>query len=169
MYSSMIKHAKDTYSAMPIQPKANPLNSVDGMPCWAGKLTEPMPAHPTPVAATVESDDELTPEKWLAQRAVKRTPKAYAQRRIIATGALRPGSDKVEFVADAALNAGKAEIVTGAAFNVAYVSEEDTMLAALDALRAQVVTPVARLSDEQLAEIEAERPGEDFSTKPFLF
>lgn len=144
-----IKHAKDTYSTLPIEPKYTPFNLVDGVPFY--------------------SEDELTPEKWLAQQCVKRTPEQYAKRRIIATGALRPGSDKVEMVADAALNAGKAEIMTGAAFSVAYVSEEDTMLAALDALRAQVVTPVARLSDEQLAEIEAERPGEDFSTKPFLF
>lgn len=164
-----IRHAKDTYSSFPIEPKANPLNSVDGIPCWAGKLTEPMPAHPLPVAATGNEEDELTPEKWLAQRAVQRTPDAYAKRRIIATGALRPGSDKVEMVADAALNAGKAEIVTGEAFNVAYVSEEDVMNAALDALRSGATMPVVRLSDAQLAEIEAERIGEDFSTQPFLY
>ena len=51
----------------------------------------------------------------------------------------------------------------------AFADELAAMDKDLAALRAQVVEPVVRLSDAQLAEIEAERPGEEFSTKPFLF
>jgi len=188
LYSNMIKHAKDTYSSLPIQPKANPLNSVDGMPCWAGKLTEPMPAHPLPVPATVEGDDELTPEKWLAERAVKRTPDAYAKRRIIATGQIKSGV-LTKLVVDAAIATRAAEcgltsdhlrngvqkalhaqaLEARHAEVRAFADELAAMDADLAALRAQVVEPVAKMTPKQLQEIEDERIGEDFSTHPFAY
>lgn len=46
------------------------------------------------------------------------------------------------------------------------VSELEEMDAVLAALR-NGAEPIVRLSDEELAEIEKERPGEDFSTKPW--
>jgi tartrate dehydratase alpha subunit/fumarate hydratase class I-like protein len=46
---------------------------------------------------------------------------------------------------------------------------ERKVISAWNQTLAQVVEPVVRLSDAQLAEIEAERPGEEFSTQPFLF
>jgi hypothetical protein len=176
----MIKHAKDTYSSLPIQPKANPLNSVDNTPCWAGKLTEPMPAHPLPVVVEVNEEDELTPEKWLAQQ--------DAKRRIIATGQIKAGV-LTKLVVDAAIATRAAEcgltadhLTNGVQKAIhaqaiearhaqvhAFADELAAMDADLAALRAQVVEPVVRLSDAQLAEIEAERPGEEFSTQPFLF
>jgi len=164
-----IKHAKDTYSSLPIQPKANPLNSVDGVACWAGKLTEPMPAHPMPVVVKVNEEDELTPEKWLAQQDAKR---------VIATGQIKAGV-LTKLVVDAAIATRAAEcgltadhltngvqkalhaqaIEARHAEVHAFADELAAMDADLAALRAQVVEPVVRLSDAQLAEIERERPG----------
>lgn len=40
---------------------------------------------------------------------------------------------------------------------------------ALDSLRAGHTPPIARLTPQQLEEIERERPGEDFSQLPFLY
>lgn len=57
--------------------------------------------------------------------------------------------------------------------NIVFVMGElDMMTADLAALRctdADYEAPFARLTDEQLDEIESERPGEDFSTRPYLF
>ncbi len=175
-----IKHAKDTYSSLPIQPKANPLNSVDGMPCWAGKMTGPMPPHPLPVVVEVNEADELTPEKWLAQQ--------DANRRIIAAGQIKSGV-LTKLVVDAAIATRAAEcgltadhlqngvqkalhaqaIEARHAEVHAFADELAAMDADLAALRAQVVEPVARLTPEQLQEIEDERIGEDFSTHPFAY
>lgn len=47
------------------------------------------------------------------------------------------------------------------------VSELETMDAALEALRSGQVEPVVRLSDEQMAEIEDERPGEEICNRPW--
>lgn len=48
-------------------------------------------------------------------------------------------------------------------------SDEITFLhQALDSLRAGAA-PIARLTPEQVEEIERERPGEDFSRNPFLY
>ena len=49
------------------------------------------------------------------------------------------------------------------------VTELDAMSADLAKLQAGLVEPVVRLTSEQLDEIESERPGEDFSTQPFLY
>lgn len=178
-----IKHAKDTYSSFPIEPKANPLNSEDGIPCWAGKLTEPMPAHPMPQPATAGEEDDFTPEKWLAEQEAKRTQ----TKRIIAIGKIQAGQ-LVELTVDQAITALKAaevgviadkletdaqKDIHAAAVEVrnadvhAFEAEMLRMNADLAALRAQLVEPVVRLSDAQLKEIEAERIGEHFSTHPF--
>lgn len=148
-----IKHKQDTYSSLPIQPKANPLNSVDGIPCWAGKLTEPMPAHPLPFVVEVSEEDELTPEKWLAEQ--------DAKRRIIATGQIKSGV-LTKLVVDAAIEARHVEVH-------AFADELAAMDADLAALRAQVVEPVAKMTDEQLEQIEAEHIGAEHSAKPFLY
>jgi len=103
------------------------------------------------------------------RKPVKRTSEQYTERRIAAVGALRPGSEKVEMVADASLNNGVVGVVCGEAFNAVYVSEEDLMNAALDAVRSGVTTPIIRLTPEQLDELERERPGEDYCTRPYLY
>lgn len=173
-----IKHKQDTYSSLPIQPKANPLNCVDNTPCWAGKLTEPMPAHPMPVVVEVNEKDELTPEKWLAQQ--------DAKRRIIATGQIKAGV-LTKLVVDAAIATRAAECGLTAdhlqngfqkalhaqalearhAEVHAFADELAAMDADLAALRAQVVEPVVKLTPEQLEQIESEHIGAEFSEKPW--
>ena len=175
----MIKHKQDTYSTLPIEPKASPFNMVDNTPCWAGKLTEPMPPHPMPVDATAGED--FTPEMWLEQQ--------NAKKRVIAVGKIKAG-ELVELTVDQAITALKAaevgviadkletdeqKTIHAAAVEVrhadvhAFEAEMLRMNADLAALRAQLVEPVVRLTPEQLEEIESEHIGAEHSAQPFLY
>lgn len=161
-----IKHAKDTYSSLPIEPKASPFNSVDGVPCFAGKLTEPMPPHPMPVSATAGED--FTPEMWLEQQRLRRIicsliANAYVGGRA-AEGGLIP--DRLNPIQQAfcaqAVEKRHAEIH-------AMFGEPDLMAADLAALRIQVVEPITTMIDEQLAQIENEKIGAEFSEHPWEY
>lgn len=181
----MIKHAKDTYSSLPIQPKYTPFNMVDGEAFYAGNnINEPMPAHPMPQSATVNEEDDFTPEKWLAEQAAKRTP----SKRVIAVGKIQ-GRKLIRLAVDSAIaqraaecgltadhlandlqRAIHAQCVEARHAEVnAFADELAAMDADLAKLRAEIVQPVVRLSDATLAEIERERPGEDFCTSPFNY
>lgn len=170
---------KDTYAALPSGPKVNPFKYLDGLKCWAGEMTGPMPPHPMPVSATAGED--FTPEMWLERQ--------NAKKRVIAIGKIQAGQ-LVELTVDQAITALKAaevgviadkletdaqKDIHAAAVEVrhadvhAFEEEMLRMNADLAALRAEIVPPVVRLTPEQLEEIENERPGEEFSTKPFLF
>ena len=79
---------------------------------------------------------------------------------------LLPGGMTAELIADLEEQGIVVCLETGQAF------DELTMMAVdLDAIQADEAwsAPFARLTDEQLEEIEAERPGEHFSQFPFLY
>lgn len=104
------EETKDTYAALPSGKKINPFKYLDGLKCWAGEMTAPMPSHPLPVAAKLP--DDFTPEMFVAARC-------------IASGALRPGSDKAEIITDAIYNDGEDAIVTAERYNVIYLNGWD--------------------------------------------
>ena len=116
------EETNDTYTALPPSEKVNPFKYLDGLKCWAGEMTGPMPPHPMPQPA--KTADDFTPEMFIAQRApVALTPEAYAAR-CIAAGAIRNGS-KAEIITDAIYNDGQDAIVTAERYNVIYLNGWD--------------------------------------------
>jgi len=101
----------------------------------------------------VADAEELTPEVWLARRAAECGVTA----------------DHLPEACQAAHEAALAERTDEVHQFAAMLDEMAAMDADLAALRIGIVEPIVRLTPEQLDEIERDRPGEDYCTRPYLY